>query len=176
MAPGGAIIWASEGPVLNDFQLDVVWRDMLAAETRSLYFADLAARATRRKQWITGITLFLSSGAAAAILAKAPPWVATSMAATVAALSAYSISANLDGSVTALLKLHAAWSRIQGDYERLWSHTFSADAEAELDAIQREEQPASEDGVTAGPCQEKLLAQWQDRVNRMHARSEPHAA
>ena len=45
----------------NEFQTNLVWENMLAAETRSLYFGDLATRYTRRKQCITGSSFFLSS-------------------------------------------------------------------------------------------------------------------
>jgi hypothetical protein len=49
-----------------------VWEHLLAAETRSLYFADLTRRSTRQKQVITGTSFFLSSGAAAAIIGENP--------------------------------------------------------------------------------------------------------
>ena len=162
--------------MLDEFQLDAVWRDMLAAETRALYFADLATRVTRRKQWITGATLFLSSGAAVSVLAQWQTWVATVAAVAIAGLSAYVISANLDGAVTTLLKLHMAWSRIQHDYERLWSHTYSADAERELEAIQAREIEVSEQAAAGAPYKEALVAQWQERVNRLHSAESSHAA
>jgi hypothetical protein len=47
---------------------------MLAAETRALYFSDLATGYASQKQWITGLSFFLSSGAAATIIGRAPAW------------------------------------------------------------------------------------------------------
>ena len=41
--------------MLSEFQTNAVWENMLAAEARSLYFADLASRYTRYKQWISGL-------------------------------------------------------------------------------------------------------------------------
>ena len=54
--------------MLTDDQIKRVWENMLAAEARSLYFGDLAARYTRRKRVITGASFFLSSGAAATLV------------------------------------------------------------------------------------------------------------
>jgi len=48
--------------MLSEAQIKRVWDNMLAAETRALYFGDLASRYTRQKQWIAGISFFLSSG------------------------------------------------------------------------------------------------------------------
>jgi len=50
--------------MLNEFQRTQVWEDLLAAETRALYFGDLASRYTHQKQWITGLSFFFASGAA----------------------------------------------------------------------------------------------------------------
>ena len=53
--------------MLNEFQQTKAWEGLLNAEARSLYFGDLASRYTRHKQWITGVSFFFSSGAAATI-------------------------------------------------------------------------------------------------------------
>lgn len=56
--------------MLTENQIRRVWESMLAAETRALYFGDLTSRYTRRKHWITGLSFFLSCGAAATVIAK----------------------------------------------------------------------------------------------------------
>ena len=104
---------------------------MLAAETRSLYFGDLATRYTQRKQWITGLSFFLSSGAAASLIAKAPGWVPLLLAAVVAAITAYSMAVNLDKSIGTMVKLHCSWNQIASDYDRLWNHSYDEDAESQ---------------------------------------------
>lgn len=58
--------------MLSEFEISRVWENMLAAETRSFYFADLASRYTRTKQWITGGSFFFASGAAATVVGKEP--------------------------------------------------------------------------------------------------------
>ena len=74
--------------MLSEAQIKRVWGNMLAAETRALYFGDLASRYTHQKQWITGISFFLSSGAAASIISKAPAWIPLVLALIVAASTA----------------------------------------------------------------------------------------
>jgi hypothetical protein len=160
--------------VLNEFQVGEVWQNMLAAETRSLYFADLAARYSRRKQWITGLSFFLSSSAAATVIAKSPTWVPALLAVTVAAATAYSMSVNLDGKVGTMAKLHSAWSRIATDYDRLWNHSYAEDAGDELDRIMQSEKEPSELAATDAPNDEKLLAKWQDRVFRLYHLTNQH--
>src|ERR1700729_143170 len=117
---------------MTESQINNVWERMISAEVRSLYFADLTARYSRQKQWITGLSFFLSSAAAAALGAKAPTWAPLIMAALVAVLSAYSISAGLERKVQTMAKLHYSWLQLATDYDRLWNHIYDDDAEREL--------------------------------------------
>src|ERR1700681_682290 len=109
--------------MLNEFQRTRVWEDLLAAETRALYFGDLAYRYTHQKQWITGLSFFFASGAAATLIGKAPAFVPIVLSLAVAAMTAYSIAVGLDRKITTMAKLHSAWNRISQEYRRLWSQT-----------------------------------------------------
>jgi hypothetical protein len=154
--------------MLNEHQINNVWVHMLSAETRALYFGDLTSRYTTQKQWITGISFFLSSGAAAAIIAKAPPSIPAILALAVAAATAYSMAVNLDGRIRTMSKLQSSWSQIAARYDTLWSHLYDEDAEEELlDIIDREREP-SEIAAMSAPNDETLLLKWQDRVFAMH--------
>jgi hypothetical protein len=154
--------------VLNEFQTKLVWENMLAAETRSLYFGDLASSYTRKKQWITGISFFFSSGAAATIIGKLPQWVPLILALAVAVATAYSIALNLDGKISTAAKLHSSWSGIATDYSRLWNHTYSDDAESDLYGIVEREKESSELATIGAPNDQKLLEKWQDHVFSMY--------
>ena len=66
--------------MLTEDQTARVWNKMAEAEVRSLYFGDLAARYTKRKQTIAAASFFLSSGAAASLWATMPAWVPLTMA------------------------------------------------------------------------------------------------
>jgi hypothetical protein len=160
--------------VLSEFQIGQVWENMLAAETRSLYFGDLASRYSRRKQWITGASFFLSSGAAATVLAKSPDLVPIGLAILVALTNAYSMAVNLDGRIKTMCSLGSAWNKIATDYNRLWNHTYSDDAEKELYEIVERAREASEIATTEAPNDQKLLGQWQDRVFALHSLTGQH--
>ena len=150
--------------MLTDAQIEDVWSRKLDAETRSLYFADLANRYSGRKQVITFVTFFLSSGAAATLVGKAPAWVPLVLSVMVAALAAYSVALDLERLVRTMAKLHYSWSRIATDYDRLWNHTYDADAESIYEDLLRREADLSELATTDAPNDQKLLGKWQDQV------------
>jgi hypothetical protein len=160
--------------VLNEFQVSRVWENMLAAEARALYFADLASLYTRRKQFITGSSFFLSSGAAASLLGKLPPWIPLLLATAVALLSAYSMAIGLDRKIGTMAKLHSVWNQISMDYDRLWNHQNDGDAEEQLDQIIRREKEPSELATTDAPNDQKRLGKWQDHVFNMYRLTGQH--
>lgn len=160
--------------MLSEFQITQVWEGMLTAETRALYFADLAARYSRQKQWITGLSLLLSSGAAVTVLAQAPHWVPAVLSLAVAAATAYAIAVNLDGRILTMAKLHTAWSKIAMQYAQLWNHTEDEDAEQILTEILGSEREPSELAATGAPNDQELLGKWQDHVFAMYHLSGQH--
>jgi len=154
--------------MLNDHQITSVWEHLLAAETRALYFGDLTSRYTTQKQWITGVSFFLSSGAAAAIIAKAPPAIPAILALVVAAATAYAMAVNLDGRIRTMAQLQSSWSQIAARYDSLWSHLYEDDAESELHALIDGEREPSHLAALSAPYNEPLLRKWQDRVFALH--------
>lgn len=159
--------------MLNEFQQTKAWEGLLNAEVRSLYFGDLASRYTRQKQWITGVSFFFSSGAAATIIGKAPEWVPLVLALTVAGATAYAMAVNLDRRISTMARLHSAWSKIATDYSHLWNHWSDQDAEDQLDKIVNCEAEPSEVATTEAPNNQKLLGKWQDRVFSMYHLEKP---
>lgn len=159
---------SQKAEMLTDDQIARVWEHLVAAEVRALYFADLTARYTRQKQVITGMSFFLSSGAAATIIGQAPAWVPLMLALGVAASTAYAVAVGLDRRIATVAKLYAAWSQIASLYDRLWNHTYDLDADAQLDALLQREHAPSELAVEANaPNDQQLLGQWQDHVLTM---------
>jgi len=153
---------------LSREQADDVWESQLFSEVRSLYFGDLASIYTRQKQWITGISFFLSSGAAATLIARMPLWVPILLSTVVALSTAYAVAVNLDSKIRAMAKLHYAWNEISNDYRRLWYHHFSDEAEADLADLQRRETDISELATTDAPNDPKRMERWQDQVFKLH--------
>jgi hypothetical protein len=158
--------------MLNENQIGRLWENMLSAEARSLYFAHLGSRYTLTKQWLTGSSFFLASGAAASVVGKLPEWVPVLLATLSAAATAYSMAVNLDARAQTMTKLHALWSRLAADYERLWNHAYEDGAEQELESVIAREQEPSELAISSARYDPKLLVEWEDQVFKMH-RLEP---
>ena len=150
--------------MLNEDQIQQIWEGMISAETRALYFADLGRMTTIRKQWITGISFFLATGAAAELIAKGPAWVAIISASLVAVMSAYSMAVNLDKNIPTLIQLHAGWARIADDYQNLWNHVYVDDAESRMLAIQEQEKRYSEMAVSGIQYEPKRLEKWEHHI------------
>jgi hypothetical protein len=133
-----------------------------------MYFGDLASRYSTRKQGITFASFFLSSSAAAKLIAKLPAWVAIILALSVAAMTAYSVAISLDSKIRTVSKLHYAWNQLGGEYYWLWNHTFSDSADSDFHDLMRREHDLSEIATTDAPNNEALLAHWQDQVFKLH--------
>src|SRR5439155_2539412 len=144
---------------LSEQQINKVWQLMFEAEVRSFYFGDLASRYTKRKQLISGIAFFLSSGAAAALIGRAPAWVPIVLSLVTASLTAYSIAVGLDKKSAAMTKLHSSWNRLNADFERLWEHWYEDNADEILHELMDRSIDLSEAGTEA-PYEPALLDKW----------------
>lgn len=154
--------------MLTEDQISEVWDDRIAAEVRSLYFGDLANRYSTQKQWITGLSFFFSSAAAASLLGKLPVWCPLLLSLAVAVMSAYSVAVNLDSKIKTMANLHCSWSQIGLELRRLWNHVYRDDAEADFDELQRRQLELSEIAVTEAPNDEKRMSRWQLKVFQLH--------
>jgi hypothetical protein len=154
--------------MLTPEQIEDVWEARISSEVRSLYFGDLASVYSQRKQWITGLSFFLSSGAAATLIAKLPVEFPIVLSTIVAVITAYAVAVNLDSKIRTMAKLHYAWSQIGNDYARLWSHTYSDEAESELGDLQRRGLDLSELAATDAPYDPSRMLRWQDQVFKQY--------
>src|SRR5260370_921344 len=96
----------------------LMWTSTVSSNLAYLYFGDLAAPYPHQKQWITGLSFFFASGAAATLIGKAPSFVPIILSLAVAAMTAYSIAVGLDRKITTMAKLHSAWNRISQEYRQ----------------------------------------------------------
>jgi hypothetical protein len=153
---------------LTEAQITSIWERQIAAEVRALYFADLAWSYTRQKQWITGASFFLASGAAATLLAKAPGWLPLGLACITALLSAYSVARGLDGATRTMSKFQFAWSELASGYEALWNDVYGEGPLTRLDALLAKERDLSSQASTEAPNDQKRLRHWQLEVFKQH--------
>jgi hypothetical protein len=144
-------------------QANHVWDEKVEAEVRSLYFGELASSYTRRKQLMAGATFFLSSGAAATVIAKLPTCVPVVLAVLSAIAAAYSMATELDKRISTLVELHCQWNQLSMDYDSLWNHWYEDDAEQRLRELSRRANEASGLGVKM-PYDETIVDKWMERV------------
>jgi hypothetical protein len=153
--------------MLSEAEANRVWERMFGAEVRSLYFGDLASRYTKYKQFLTGISFFFSSAAAASIAAGSH-WIPLIMSVISALAGAYSIAAGLDRKAATMAKLHSGWYELATDYEKLWNHWRADDAEVSYAELVSRERDFSQMATTEAPNDQKLLGKYQDVVLKQH--------
>ena len=150
--------------MLTQAQTDSAWKKMAEAEVRALYFGELAAQYSRRKQGIVAVSFVLSSGAAITALGNwAPVWGPGLLSLAVAVLMGYSIGFNLDDRAATMAKLHSSWDHLACDYGRLWSRWYEPEAERVLSELQRRARELSEAGVKA-PYRPDRVEYWGKHV------------
>ena len=154
--------------MLSEAQITGVWEGQIAAEVRALYFAELAGNYTLQKQWITGLSFFLSSGAVVTLLTASPTWVPVTCALLTALLTAYSMARGLDAAIRTMAKLHYSWSQIASEYDTLWNATYADGAEQVYDRLVTRERDLSELASTDAPNNQERLGYWMDQVLKQH--------
>lgn len=154
--------------MLTEDQITAVWERQLAAEVRSLYFGELATKYTVQKQWISGLSFFLASSAAATIVAKSPAWLPILLSCMTALLSAYSVARGLDGATRTMSKFQFVWSELAAGYEALWNTTWEDDASARFAVLIARENDLSSQASTEAPNNQARLDYWQQQVFKQH--------
>src|SRR5437870_2685433 len=151
--------------MLSEAQITRVWEGMLAAEIRSLYFADLSARYYRNQRLATWGSLMLSSGAAVSILANLPAdlvWLRPMFAISAATLSGYTVAMQNQKSAIDSADLHARWNRLSKGYESIWENVYADDAAERLAALDERAADLSKAGCAFGN-DEKSMLRWEER-------------
>ena len=160
---GFGILVDNEGEGMQ-MTADEIWERRLEAEVYSLYFADLATCYTTQKQWITGISLFLSTTAAATVLGKVCEWIPFACSLIVAAATSYSFAVGLDKKVATLAKLHSEWNGLADDYASLWHQWYEPTSEAIGEGLNKRARELSFLATTEVPNKKKRIDYWSDVV------------
>jgi len=154
--------------MLSENQITSVWERQISAEVRSLYFGELASKYARKKQVITFLVFFLSSGSAATLIAKLPAWVPITLSIIASVITAYTIAVDLDVTIRTMARFHSSWSELALGYESLWSNIHADDAAITFEVLAKRERDLSELATTDAPNNQKRLSYWQDVVFRQH--------
>ena len=113
--------------MLTPLQQKRVWENMLGAEIRENYFADLSGR-------------YLPHGLV---------WIRATLAVVAAAISLYSVVMQNQKFAVDSSDLYAHWERLAHDYQRLRDNTYSEDAVEVLDKLVTCEEELSKGGSSA---------------------------
>lgn len=154
--------------MLTADDLASAWEQQIKAEIRSLYFADLTVKYSRRKQVITFANFFLASGAAATLLGKAPAWVAIALSLFSALCTAYVVATGLDRKIATLSKLQGDWSLLAIEYERIRKHPESEEAVSTYAVLTQRGVDASKLAASDTPYKKKLVDYWTEQVFKSH--------
>ena len=143
---------------------------------RSLYFAELTSRYALRKQIVTGVSFFLPSASAAAVIAKAPWYVPVALSVIVAAATAYAIAIGLDRRVATIAKSHAEWNQLAAEYDKLWNHWSEDASKQTFQELAKRGPETSSLAATDAPYDREVMRKWGEHVFKCYEVRQPSAA
>ena len=119
---------------------------------------------------LTWVTLALSSGAAASLVAAVPQdwqWIRLVLTFATATVSLYSLVQQNQKRVTDCADLHVRWSRVANDYQALWDATYEDAAQEQFLALRERAVELSKSGLGI-PFGPNLMLKWQTHVMMHH--------
>ena len=154
---------------LSPLQQQRVWENLLAAEIRANYFAELASNYRWHQRVANFATLIFSSGAVAAFLIENPDlrWLRPVLAVITAAISAYTVIAQNHDRATAAMDLHVRWNKLSKQYAELWENMYADTAVTQLRKLEETADELSKNGISF-PNNEKDMLKWQQHVVQHH--------
>ena len=152
--------------MLSELERKRVWQAWFEGEVRANYFADLSTRYRWRQRMASWTTLFVSSGAFVALLAKLQAgygWVPAVLTLFAAGVSLYSVVVQNQQSTVDSANLHEGWNRLAKEYRALWNATDAAEAGPRLATLDATAVELSKSG-TALPYRKGLIRKWHGHV------------
>ena len=144
----------------------LVWEDMLCADMRANYFAELVGNYQRWDKWIRVGVLVASSGAVATALSQLDVLFKLVAPILATAGSFWLLMSHYGSLARDAADLHAGWNEISRDYERLWNNLDVQDAETLYYRIYERGDVLSKTG-TKFPNKTDRLEHWLDQAARL---------
>jgi hypothetical protein len=143
-----------------------VWEEMLTADMRSNYFAELVRHYLLFDKALRVATLIAASGAVGTTLSQSGTE-AKLIAPILATAGSFWLLVSQYGSMARdASDLHAGWSIVARDYERLWNGLDSPGSEAKYHEIYDRAEELSRSGVKF-PNKKARLNYWLDQAATM---------
>ena len=141
-----------------------VWEEMLYAQMRAQYFAELVQSYARRDKWLRVLVLVASSGAVATGfistgLKIVPPIVA-------ALGSFWLLLSGYPSLQREAAELYSGWNKLGTEYERLWNHLDASDVENRFHSLYTRGDELSALGAKF-PNNRKRLDHWLTEVSQL---------
>jgi hypothetical protein len=144
----------------------VVWEEMIFANMRANYFAELVSHYQKIEKTLRVVSLVSSSGAAATVLTAAPDWIKIGFPIIAAFVSLWLLFSQYGMMSRDAADLHVGWDGLAGDYERLWNHLEDPNAEALYYQIYERGESLSKTG-TRFPNRKKRVSYWMDHSEQL---------
>ncbi len=145
----------------------VVWEEMLYAQMRSNYFAELVRHYQNLDKGLRVLALLSSSGVVVTVLLKAgAEWWTYSVAIVAAAINFWLLLSQYPSMARDASELHAGWSTAAHDYERIWTNLYAADAQKIYQQIYDRTESLSRNG-SKFPNKKARLSYWLDQAAAM---------
>ncbi|HXP86384.1 MAG TPA: hypothetical protein VN841_16775 [Bryobacteraceae bacterium] len=142
----------------------VVWEEMLYAQMRSNYFAELVHHYMNRDKGLRVLALLASSGVVVTILAQTnTELLRFGVPIFAAAISFWLLLSQYTSMARDASELHAGWSAVAHDYEGVWNNLYAADAQARYQQIYDRAEALSRSGAKF-PNKADRLSYWLDQA------------
>ena len=143
-----------------------VWEEMLYADMRANYFAELVRHYQNLDRGIRVCVLAASSGAAATTLSAAPPEIKIALPLAAAAGSFWLLFSQYSIMARDAADLHVGWNSIKTEYENLWNSLGDPNAEARYRQIYDRAEIFSKAG-TKFPNKTRRLRYWLEQTTKL---------
>jgi hypothetical protein len=143
-----------------------VWEEMLFADMRSQYFAELVRHYLQVDKGLRVATLVAASGAVGTALSQADLGFKLIAPVLATAVSFWLLISQYGSMARDASDLHGGWSAVARDYERLWNDLPSPKSEARYHQIYERAEVLSKSG-TKFPDKEDRLNYWLDHAALM---------
>jgi hypothetical protein len=144
----------------------MVWEEMLYADMRANYFAELVGHYQNLDRSIRVCVLATSSGAAATTLSGAPPEIKLGLPLVAAGGSFWLLFSRYGMMARDAGDLHVGWYSIRTEYERLWNALTGSNAEAQYHQIYDRAEILSKTG-TKFPNKKRRLRYWLEQATQL---------
>src|SRR5580658_9095211 len=113
----------------NDLR-QCVWEEMLMADMRANYFAELVNHYLKLDKYLRVATLVAASGTVGTALSQWNADIRLGVPIAATATSFWLLISQYGSMARDASDLHSGWSGVKRDYERLWNNLDRPDAEA----------------------------------------------